>query len=581
MKSPLPVGIIALACTSLSNGADLSPAHWPPGERARVEALEQQPWPPATRLVEGKSGLVTGTMSPIAVRAGMEALNQGGTAADAAAVVALTQVTTALGSYVSYAGAAQLVYYDSKTDKVYSMNAGWGSYLGESDPKTIPAAANLDVGQGRKTLVPGFMAGIEAMQKRFGTFAFADLFEPAIWYSEKGITVSPVLASFFASRQTYLSRTPEGRAFMHQAGDHLPVAGETFVQAEVARTLRAVAQHGAQYMYTGVWGQEYVSAVQREGGKATIDDMKRYQPIWEDPLSTDFDGHTVYGPGPSTQGGYDVLEAMNLIEALKVDQMGLYWKDPKAFQGLSRILELAVITPYIHSLIASSVLKYGVKISLQDRATKAYAKAMLPFVDPMFNAPQKPPASNHSDAIVIIDRWGNVAALVHSINTVLWGSTGMVVGGVPLSDAACFQQAKLAALTPCDHVPSEMAPVIVVTNGKPSLAVAAVGAALLPETVRILLGSLGNHVDASTTMAAPPLLLNSDYAKRSMIQVPEGRYETDFLASLGVAGMTVQTKSQQEVLGLKGTAVMGMISAPNGIRQGVEVTGIFGFADAY
>jgi hypothetical protein len=111
--------------------------------------------------------------------------------------------------------------------------------------------------------------------------------------------------------------------------------------------------------------------------------------------------------------------------------------------------------------------------------------------------------------------------------------------------------------------------------------VAAVGAALLPETVRILLGSLGNHVDASTTMVAPPLLLNSDYAKRSMIQVPEGRYETDFLANLGVAGMTVQTKSQQEVLGLKGTAVMGMISAPNGIRQGVEVRGIFGFADAY
>jgi gamma-glutamyltranspeptidase/glutathione hydrolase len=321
--------------------------------------------------------------------------------------------------------------------------------------------------------------------------------------------------------------------------------------------------------------------VQREGGKATIEDMKRYQPIWEEPLSTDFEGHTVYGPGASTQGGYDVLEALNLIEALKVDQMGLYWKDPKAFQNLSRVLELAVITPYIHSFIASSALKYGIKISLQDRATKVYANSMLPFIDPIFNAPQKAPASNHSDAIVVVDRWGNVAALVHSINTVPWGTTGIVVGGVPLSDAACFQQTKLATLIPGDLVPSEMAPVIVVTNGKPSLAVAAVGAALLPETVRILLGSLGNHIDKLTTMAAPPLLRNSDYAKRSMIQVPEGRYDGDFLASLGAAGMTVQTKSRQDVLGLKGTAVMGTISAPSGVRQGVEVTGIFGFADAY
>jgi gamma-glutamyltranspeptidase/glutathione hydrolase len=520
-------------------------------------------------------------MSPIAIRAGIEALKQGGTAADAAAAVALTQVTTALGSYVSYAGVAQLVYYESKTGKVYSMNAGWGSYLGESDPKTIPAGDNTDAGQGRKTLVPGFMSGIEAMQKRFGTLPFADLFEPAIWYSENGIIVSPVLAGFFASRQAYLSRTPEGRAFMHQAGGHLPVAGERFVQVEAAKTLRAVAQHGAQFMYSGEWGQAYVSAVQREGGKATIEDMKRYQPIWEEPLSTDFEGHTVYGPGASTQGGYDVLEALNLIEALKVDQMGLYWKDPKAFQNLSRVLELAVITPYIHSFIASSALKYGIKISLQDRATKVYANSMLPFIDPIFNAPQKAPASNHSDAIVVVDRWGNVAALVHSINTVPWGTTGIVVGGVPLSDAACFQQTKLATLIPGDLVPSEMAPVIVVTNGKPSLAVAAVGAALLPETVRILLGSLGNHIDKLTTMAAPPLLRNSDYAKRSMIQVPEGRYDGDFLASLGAAGMTVQTKSRQDVLGLKGTAVMGTISAPSGVRQGVEVTGIFGFADAY
>jgi gamma-glutamyltranspeptidase/glutathione hydrolase len=581
MKSPLTLGILALASATFSKAADLSPAHWPSEDRARVEALEQQPFPPTTRLVEGKSALVTATMSPIAVRAGIEALKQGGTAADAAAVVALTQVTTALGSYVSYAGGAQLVYFDAKSHKVYSMNAGWGSYLGESDPKSIPVSANLDAGQGRKTLVPGFMAGLESMQKRFGTLPFPDLFEPAIWYSENGITISPVLASFFASRQSYLSRTPEGRAFMHQAGDTLPVVGEKFIQTEVAKTLRAVAQQGAQFMYTGAWGQDYVADVQREGGKATIEDMKRYQPLWEDPLNTDFGGHTIYGPGPSTLGGYDVLEAMNLIEALKVDQMGPYWKDPKAFQGLSRVLELAVITPYIHSFIASSALKYGVKISLQDRATKAYANAMLPFIDPIFNAPQKPPASNHSDAIVVIDRWGNVAALVHSINTVLWGSTGMVIGGVPLSDAACFQQARLAALSPGDRVPSEMAPVIVMTNGKPSLAVAAVGAALLPETVRILLGSLGNHVDPLTTMAAPPLLLNSDYAKRSMIQVPEGRYDSDFLSSLGIAGMTVQAKSQQTVLGVKGTAVMGSISASSGISQGVEVTGIFGFADAY
>lgn len=581
MQSILPFALLVLATASWVTAADLSPAQWPAAERARLESLEQQPFPPATRLVEGQSAVVSATISPIAVRAGIEALKQGGSAADAAATVALTQVTTALGSYVSYAGMMQLTYYDVRTDKVFSMNAGWSSYLGEADPKTIPTAADLDAGQGRKTLVPGFMAGIESMHRRFGQLPFADLFEPAIWYSENGLTVSPLIAYYFSWRQKFLTRTPEGTAFIRQTGSPLPTVGARFVQPEVAKTLRAVVQHGAQYMYTGEWGREFVAAVQREGGKATLEDMKRYQPIWEEPLSTEFAGHTIYGPGRSTQGGYDVLEALNLIEELKIDQRNPYWKDPSVFQDLARILELATIGPFVHSAMAEAALKNGVHLSLQDRATKPYAQAVIPFINVLFNTPKGLPANNHSDAIVIIDRWGNVAALTHTINTLPWGTTGMVVGGVPLSDAACFQQQKLAALPAGARVPNEMAPMVAMTAGKPILAVTAIGASLLPETVRVLLGSLGNRLDSPTIVAAPPLLLNFDYAKRGMVQVPEGKYDQGFLASLGAGGLTVQTRSPQEVLGVKGTAAIGTISAAGGARASVENSGVICFAEAY
>ena len=81
--------------------ADLSPARWKAEEKAQAEQAEQMPWPLQARVVQGQQGLVAGTMSPIAVHAGIEALRQGGTAADAAATVALTQIDTALGSYVS------------------------------------------------------------------------------------------------------------------------------------------------------------------------------------------------------------------------------------------------------------------------------------------------------------------------------------------------------------------------------------------------------------------------------------------------------------------------------------------------
>jgi gamma-glutamyltranspeptidase/glutathione hydrolase len=101
-------------------GADLSPAKWKADERARV--------------VEGQQGLVAGTMSPIAVHAGMEAPRQGGTAADAAATVALTQIATALGSYVSYAGILELVYYDAKSGKATTMDAKSGAMRAAETP---------------------------------------------------------------------------------------------------------------------------------------------------------------------------------------------------------------------------------------------------------------------------------------------------------------------------------------------------------------------------------------------------------------------------------------------------------------
>ena len=99
--------------------------------------------------------------------------------------------------------------------------------------------------------MPGFMAGIEAMHARFGRLHFPDLFAPAIWYAERGVIVNPPLAGCFNLRRQFLARTPEGRHFLNQAGNELPRLGGRFKQLELAKTLRAVAEQGARYMYTG------------------------------------------------------------------------------------------------------------------------------------------------------------------------------------------------------------------------------------------------------------------------------------------------------------------------------------------
>jgi len=84
MKRVWILSMASLLGTQLANAADLSPGKWPKAERERLEQLESQSWSPLQAgSVAGDSGLISATVSPIAVHAGLEALRQGGTAADA------------------------------------------------------------------------------------------------------------------------------------------------------------------------------------------------------------------------------------------------------------------------------------------------------------------------------------------------------------------------------------------------------------------------------------------------------------------------------------------------------------------
>jgi gamma-glutamyltranspeptidase/glutathione hydrolase len=571
--------------------AQMSPADWPAAHRVRLEKLAQSPFPPTARTVRDKSVLISATLSPEAAYAGMRALDAGGTAADAAVTVALTQVATDLGAVVSYAGVAELVYYEAKTGKVSVMDAGWAAWSGETDPATIPAidlsvlggrGDSVAAGQGRKTLVPGFMAGMEAMHSRFGVLPFADLFKPAVWYAEKGVTVSPLLAGYFQTQQRYLARTAEGRRFMGLAGNALPKAGDRFVQPELAATLRAVAVHGSQEMYGGAWGQAYVAAVQAEGGKASLADMRAYKPSWTEPLSTSFAGATVYGPDASNPSSCQILEALNLLEA-QPEAAAPYWQDASSFLAYFRSLRFVTYAHYSPGL-AKIERELGFKPGCAARLTPAYGRALAPRMAEVLSTPVVPvEPGHHSASVVVVDKFGNVAVLVHSINAVTWGDTGIVVGGIPVSNAGGLYKGRMTGLGPDRKIPSDMAPVIALRKGKPVLAIATIGASLVPETVR-LAGLLRRPEDIASLAAAPPLLINIDpYGVSEAVAhrievVPRGGYSSAMLASLKEAGLQLREEVAPMAMALRGTAAFGLREKASGRWITVETPQVLTFA---
>jgi len=164
-----------------------------------------------------------------------------------------------------------MVYYEADTGKVHYLNAGFNTPLEEKDPLTIPGGGKAS---GRTALVPGFMAGVQAAHDRFGKISRQHVFAAAIELAEQGVKVSPMLAGLMQERKPVLSRLAETRRIFTRAGDTFYAKGENFRQPELAKTLHHVADQGAAFIYTGPWAHEFVAAVQREGSKITLEDMK-------------------------------------------------------------------------------------------------------------------------------------------------------------------------------------------------------------------------------------------------------------------------------------------------------------------
>jgi gamma-glutamyltranspeptidase/glutathione hydrolase len=596
--------LVLLTLAGIAQARDLSPEKWPTSEREQAEKREAAGWSPASaRSISGQEGVISAIASPIAVQAGIEALRQGGNAADAAGTVALTEITTQLGSVVSFAGIMTLVYYDAKSGKVYSLDAGYQTYRNERDPKTIPLA---DLGplnsifqaqseakpdepakapaKGRETLVPGFMAGLEAMHKRFGRLPFADLFQPAIWYAEKGVTVNPPLAGCFQLRKSLLVRTPEGKQFLRQAGKETPAAGDRFKQLELAKTLRNVAGQGAQYMYSGPWGQEFVKIVQREGGKATLDDLANYRVIWSEPLSTDFAGRRVYTAGLPSYAAYNILPALNLAEEFALHKRPPFWKEVSVLCDLQKINNGIADAPQLDKRLSALLREKGIDASPAAQLTKGYAKSIKPLLDQLASSSSNDP--RHSNAVVVVDKEGNIAAITHTINSVIWGGTGIVVGGIPIPDSAGFQQIRLAGIKPGERLPNEMVQTIVLAGDKPILATAAIGSSMIPETIKLVLSVAGQGLSLDEVQAAPAFL--SDFgslpkknaAKPFGISIPEGAYRPEFIKDLKAKGVKLNLVPAATANGLRGTVAAVKIDPKTGLRSTTETRDVLLFGGA-
>ena len=473
--------------------AGLDPAGWPADEvddslrRVSVGAVSGT----------ADEAMVAGSTGPFAQLAGRKVLEAGGSAADAVVAVCLAQVALAAGAWVSCAGVFAMVHYQARTGRVDSLSAGFATFAGETDPATIPRPP---APSGRTALVPGFVAGIGAAHQRFGRLPWADLFGPAIWVAERGFPVGRGRERQFELRQDVLSRTPEGREIFFGDRGRLPRKGETFRQPAFARTLRGIAADGPEWMYQGPWAREFVGVVGREGGKAVLEDLASYQPAWDESVTASFHGHRVHALGGPGRGGAALALTLNLA-----DQAGLAdpAEDPESLYWMIQI--------------ARQVRPTGLGVTEHGPGYASGLWQEMRAAGGAVGASAVP--GSHSDFVLAVDRDGNVAAACHSVNTSLWGSTGLFAGGVSIPDAAGSPSFALTDPAPGAHLTIPASPVIALRDGRPVLAAGNVGIAGNAVALQCLHAILGAGRDIAETVAGP-LFHGPDFMTGDSVNTP-------------------------------------------------------------
>jgi gamma-glutamyltranspeptidase/glutathione hydrolase len=480
---------------------------------AVLVAVMVNPWaatpapPSGAQPVPGDGEYANGVVVSVSAagsEAGLSALKKGGNAVDAA-------VCTAFALVASYPPAG---------------NLGGGGFMlvhpapGAGEPvvfdyrETAPAAVTRtmfnkgDTQYGHKVIAtPGTVRGLALAHRRFGKLPWAELLTPAIALARDGFPIDANLAS---SLNEYLAST----RLMTKVGDlseFLRVygkpgggrwkAGDLLVQADLARTLQALADEGPDAFYTGSISRHLLAEMERGKGRLTAKDLARYRATERKPLTARYRGrYDVYAPPPPSAGGTCLVEMLNILDNFDLKGWGRY--SPRTIHvmveamrrvGYDRARYLGdpafvTIPPHL------TTRAYGAQLANTIDLTKATPSEALGTDIPL--APEGESTTHFS----VIDKSGMAVSNTYTLER-KWGSRVVVRGAGFLLNNNMYSFNLFPAVTdrkgqigtepntiaPGKKMISSQTPTIVAENGRVRLVTGTPGSRSIPNTVLCML----------------------------------------------------------------------------------------------
>lgn len=257
----------------------------------------------------------------LASQVGLEVLQRGGHAADAA--IAMNVTLSVVYSHMSGIGGDMFCQlWDNTSETLQAINGSGRSGRNVSIdfykdknmdeiPKRGPLAANT---------VPGAVDAWAQLHQCYGRLDWKELFQPAIRYAREGFPISQKYRDFIAEYSDTLKQYP-GTSDIYLPDGKAPKMGHMLRHTDLADSLKLIAEKGRDAFYRGELADRIVNGLKASGGLLTMEDFDEHKSDWVQPISTDYKGYTVTELPPNTQG-LATLMLLNLIEQYDIREAG-------------------------------------------------------------------------------------------------------------------------------------------------------------------------------------------------------------------------------------------------------------------
>jgi gamma-glutamyltranspeptidase / glutathione hydrolase len=491
----------------------------PPGTPQGGQAILSD----AARLLPAvaRNGMVA-SQEAKATRIGVEILQRGGNAVDAAVAVGFGLAVTLPRAGNLGGGGFMLVHLADRNETVaidYRETAPAAAtrdmFLddkGEPDPWKS-RESGLSIG------VPGTVRGLALAHERYGSgkLTLAELIAPAERLARDGFSVEDDLADSLPRAATRLGRFPSTRAVFFN-GSRPFERGERLVQADLAGTLAAIARDGPDAFYKGAVAEKIAASVQKAGGLMTAQDLANYKALIRAPVRGKYRGHDIVSMPPPSSGGVHLVQILNILEGFDLSRL-------EAGSAAAIHLLAEAMKPAYADRATWLGDPERVRVPVRGLTAKRYAEAQRALIDlqrarPAGEIKAGEPLPHEADQTThfsVVDRHGNAVANTYTLNFSY--GLGLVADGtgVLLNNEMDDFSAKAGALNayglvggdtnsvvPGARPLSSMTPTFVFRDGRLAMVTGSPGGSRIISTVlQVIVNTLDFGMNLAEAVAAP------------------------------------------------------------------------------